>query len=55
MSGGWGVCPACGAVVADTAAHTLWHEVALPETITDLAAQATPADTTDTEEHHAHD
>ena len=27
MTGSWGVCPACGCVVAETAKHTAWHEV----------------------------
>ena len=38
MSGGWAVCPVCGAVVADTWAHTLWHETTIADVITDTVA-----------------
>ena len=36
MSGGWAVCPVCGAVVADTWEHAAWHETRLADLIVDV-------------------
>lgn len=40
---GWSCCPICGAVIADIDGHIIWHEIAIPEVITDLVDEAVKA------------
>ena len=47
MSGGWAVCPVCGAVVADTWTHAAWHETRLAEVIADTLTTLEGATATD--------
>ena len=43
-TGGWTVCPICGAIIADTWAHATWHETTLADVITDTTAHTDAPD-----------
>ena len=54
-TGGWSVCPICGAVIADIDAHILYHEQVVVDVVVEVVNELIEQLKTPTEPAEPHD
>lgn len=54
-TGGWSVCPICGAVIADIDAHVLYHEQVVVDVVVEVVNELIEQLKTPTEPTEPHD